>query len=401
MGCGFSKSADAQIPPGASTDDNKENLKERMARLSQAGGALKQLDSLVPELKGEFARRGMANEAANNTAPPPPSKLKVALDWTPNSNHAGMYVALHEGLYAAEGLDVQILPPSAEYTMDETPARSVVNGRADLCVCPSESMISCLTSDKSAESLPMCVATLLQQDSSAIACKASLGITSPAQLSGRTYASYEGRFEMNIVNEIVKLAGGDGPVVETTPSKLQIFDKLLAGDADAEATWIFDAWEGIMAKRSGVALQSFPLKSSGVPYGYSPCLLASRALCLADGGENLRKFLAATEKGYQISVADPARAADALLASNHPSLVPLGRDFLVESLTFLGEGQFFLDSGSASGQWGRMDAQRWQAFVSWLLERRLVARRNGEVVTALELDAEKLYTNAFFSNTPK
>lgn len=396
MGCSFSKSADAQIPTNAPKQDeesqgdcdgkDKDNLKERMARLSQAGGgnALKQLGSLAPELKGEFSRRSLAKEAP----PPPPFKLKVALDWTPNSNHAGMYVALHEGLYAAEGLDVQILPPSAEYTMDETPARSLVNGRADLCVCPSESMISCLTSDKSAESLPLCVATLLQQDSSAIACKASLGITSPAQLSGRTYASYEGRFEMNIVNELVK---GEG-VVETTPAKLQIFDKLLAGDDDAEATWIFEAWEGIMAKRSGVALTSFPLKSSGVPYGYSPCLLASRALCLEDG--ILSRFLSATEKGYQISVADPERAADALLASNHPSLAPLGRDFLIESLTFLSEGQFFLDS--ASGQWGRMDPQRWQTFVSWLLEHRLVKRRGGEVVTALELDAERLYSNAFF-----
>ena len=30
--------------------------------------------------------------------------VTVALDWTPNTNHAGFYVALSHGLYAAAGL---------------------------------------------------------------------------------------------------------------------------------------------------------------------------------------------------------------------------------------------------------------------------------------------------------
>lgn len=318
--------------------------------------------------------------------------LKLALDWTPNSNHAGFYLALQEGLYAAEGISLEILPPSPEYTETETPARSVVNGRADLCVCPSESMISCLTSDKDEARMPICVAALLQEDASALCCQVSSGIASPAQLAGRRYASYEGRFEMNIVNELVRLAGGDGPVIETTPPKLAIFDMLCAGEAEAEATWIFEAWEGVMAKQRGVALTTFPIKSSGVPYGYSPCLLASHALCQpsSDGGDVLAAFLRATEKGYQLAAADPARAADALLSSRHASLDALGRDFLIESQRFLSDGGYFLD---AQGRWGRMDAQRWAAFVAWLLERGLVARRGGEAVT--ELDVGQLFTNAF------
>lgn len=319
--------------------------------------------------------------------------LKLALDWTPNTNHAGFYLALHQGLYAAEGIDLQILPPSQEYTAEETPARSVINGRADLCVCPSESMISCLTSDKDEARLPLCVATLLQEDASAIVCQASSGIASPALLAGRRYASYEGRFEMNIVNELVRLAGGAGPVVETTPPKLDIFDRLCAGQAEAEATWIFEAWEGVMARRRCVALLSFPIKASGVPYGYSPCLLASHALCQPGAdGDLLATFLRVSERGYQLAAADPARAADALLASAHASLSLLGRDFLIESMGVLSAGGHLLD---AQGRWGRMDPGRWTAFVAWLLERGLVTRRGGEVVGVGEVRAERLYTNAF------
>ncbi|TIU56452.1 MAG: myristoyl transferase, partial [Mesorhizobium sp.] len=36
--------------------------------------------------------------------------VTVALDWTPNTNHVGLYVAQAKGFYAEAGLDVQILP---------------------------------------------------------------------------------------------------------------------------------------------------------------------------------------------------------------------------------------------------------------------------------------------------
>lgn len=144
-----------------------------------------------------------------------PLKLKIALDWTPNSNHCGFYVAKSKGFYSEVGLDVEILPPSSEYSKDETPARRVVNGLADFCVAPTESVISCWTSGKAQESQPVCVATLLQRDTSAIVAlksnpSPSQQIISPASLVGNRYASYAGRFEMAIVNQMILNAGGTG-----------------------------------------------------------------------------------------------------------------------------------------------------------------------------------------------
>ena len=136
-------------------------------------------------------------------------KLRLALDWTPNANHSGFYVALARGWYKEANIDLEIFSPSPEYESHETPARRIMNGDADICVAPSESLISCWTTDESKGPKPVCVATLLQASTSAIVTLKGSGISSLAQLDAtKTYASYTGRFEMNIVRQMIKNAGG-------------------------------------------------------------------------------------------------------------------------------------------------------------------------------------------------
>lgn len=196
--------------------------------------------------------------------------LVLALDWTPNTNHVGFYVASALGYYGEAGIDLLIEPPSQIYSDDETPARRVVNGTADLCIAPSESSISCLLSRDDSRIKPIAIAAVLQKDTSAIITNKS-SIKSPKDLSNMRYASYAGRFEMNIVNELVRREGGKEAVIEVRPPKLDCFDAMLRGEADA--TWIFQGWEGVQASRTGIPLTSFSLPS----YGYSPvCFLIHR-----------------------------------------------------------------------------------------------------------------------------
>ena len=98
------------------------------------------------------------------------TKLSVALDWTPNTNHTGFYVAQARGLYAAAGLEVALLSPDADAAPAEgattlTPARKVERGLATFG--PSESAISYHTTDPDKPKL-RAVATLLQGSTSAI-----------------------------------------------------------------------------------------------------------------------------------------------------------------------------------------------------------------------------------------
>ena len=203
--------------------------------------------------------------------------VKIALDWTPNSNHTGLYVGVAKGWFKEAGIDCQILAPSDEYSYDETPARRVVHGKADLCCAPTESVISCWTSEEG-KSRPVAVATLLQNSVSAIVSLKSGPVQSITDLANHRYASYAGRFEMNIVNEMIAQGYKADPALcntvpkqttELLPPKLDCFEWVKRGDA--EATWIFMGWEGIQAKRAGIELNTWPIRNPALEklYGYA------------------------------------------------------------------------------------------------------------------------------------
>jgi NitT/TauT family transport system substrate-binding protein len=311
-------------------------------------------------------------------------KLTLALDWHPNTNHTGFYVAKSLGYYSDEGIDLIIEPPSDEYTEQETPARRVVNGNADLCIAPSESAISCFLSRDAAKIKPIAIASILQRDTSAIVTN-NISIKTPKDLSNKIYASYAGRFEMNIVNELVRKDGGSA-VIEMKPPKLDCYDAMLRGEVDA--TWIFMNWEGIMAARAKVALNKFPLPE----YGYSPVLLANPEL-LKTNSDTLRKFISCTEKGYRYAVENPEEAAKILYeTANHYSLHKLSLDIVIESQQYVSSNGYYLSEDS---RWGVMSEDRWVRFIHWLLENNCLYL-NDEVVK--EVDHKNLYTNELYKS---
>jgi NitT/TauT family transport system substrate-binding protein len=242
---------------------------------------------------------------------------------------------------------------------------------------PSESVISSWTSEEGKVQLKA-VATILQKDTSAIVTKKDSGIETVASLDNKKYASYEGRFEMAIVKQMIKNAGGVGDVIEILPPKLDCFDTVLRNDADA--TWVFMAWEGIQAIRDNIPLNVFSLSESGVPYGYTPILLAHPKYC--DGSSELniillKKFLEVTARAYIYASKYPEEAADALMTSNHPSLSKYGRDFIIESQQYLSDGQYYLNSKEI---WGTMEPTRWSDFVDWLFLNKCILARDGSVL---------------------
>jgi NitT/TauT family transport system substrate-binding protein len=330
--------------------------------------------------------------------------LDVALDWTPNTNHLGIYVALAEGYYEAAGLDVRVRSP-AEDGYETTPAKRVATGESALAIAPSESAISYHTHPEY-PSLTA-VAAVCHRDESAVVALSDSGIERPRDLDGRTYASYDARFEDDIVRQLVRNDGGDGEVSIVTPPKLGIPDTLIDGAADA--TWVFMPWEGLEAERDGIEMRAFRLDDYGVPYGYTPVFLAHPAAIGRDsasgevgpsdgdgdptGGvdrEALSSFLRATGRGYEYAAAHPAEAAD-LLAETASGTTPELDDpeFLRESARRLADS--FVDP-AASG-WGRMRRERWAAFVDWLAAESILETLEGEHIPADEIDVDALYTN--------
>src|SRR5260370_16223787 len=66
------------------------------------------------------------------------TNMNLALDWTPNTNHTGIYVALAQNWYRAEGIDLHLLPYSANVSPDVL----VSSGKADVGVSATEVIVT-------------------------------------------------------------------------------------------------------------------------------------------------------------------------------------------------------------------------------------------------------------------
>ena len=306
-------------------------------------------------------------------------QLRLALDWTPNTNHTGFYVALSKGWFAEADLDVRVTHPG-EDNYATTPARKLASGEVDLAVAPSESAIGFHTSER--RTPLVAIAAILAKDASAVVTLAESGLERPAQLDAHTYASYHARFEDPIVRRMIQRDGGRGEVELLYPDKLGIWNTLLGGQADA--TWIFKPWEGVQAEQQGVALNYFVLGDYGIPYGYSPVLLAHSDR-LAERAEAFRAFLRVARRGYAYAQRHPDEAADLLIATSE----------LSEERTFVRASQQVIGAYYTHEDlpWGVMRPQIWQAFLTWLIEEGILTDRSGRVIA--DLEPTDLYTDEF------
>lgn len=277
--------------------------------------------------------------------------LKLALDWSPNVNHIGFFVAKSKGFYNNYGIDLQIISPESDnYTT--TPAKKVEQGIVDFALCPTESLISYQTKSKP---FPLVgVSSIFQDDLSAICVLKSSGIQSPKDLDGKTYASYKARYEDGIVKQMIKNDEGEGNIKITYPDKLGIWNRLVKGDADA--TWIFLNWEALQAEAEGVELTNFKLADYDIPYSYSPVIAADKEK-LNHNKIAITNFLNATKAGYFYAKDHPEKAAEIL--SQHIPDYDKNID-LVKAI------QISSEALGAERSWGHMETEKIEIFLEWL-----------------------------------
>lgn len=296
-------------------------------------------------------------------------KLQLALDWTPNTNHSGFYLALYNGFYVAEGIDLEITTP-ADDNYAITPAKKLELGKADLAIAPMESVIAYRT--KAKPFAVKAIAAILQEDLSSICVLESSDIKSPKDLDGKIYASYKARYEDAIVREMLRNDQGKGALIITYPAKLGIWNTLLSGEADA--TWIFRNWEGLEAQSKGVGLRHFIMADYGIPYSYSPVIIASETSVIQNP-DVLRAFLKASKKGFELAQQQPETAVLALKKAMG-NAVHFSGDLL--------ESQEYTNPCYGAGtSWGHMEVGRVQNFLDWLCSKGLESRKfkAAEVVT--------------------
>lgn len=311
------------------------------------------------------------------------TKIRLALDRTPNTNHTGFYVALAKGDYERVGLDVEfILPDQDNY--QTPPARRVAQGNAELGITPSESVVSYQTNG-----VPLlAVASVLARDVSAIVTLKESGISRPKDLDGKVYASYGARYEEDIIRQMIQNDDGRGQFVSHKSGLSGIWRALLTREVDAAWCWL--TWEGVLADIQGVELNQFLFDEFEIPYGYNP-VLTGHSKWTEENGDALKRFLEETAAGYRYAIKNPDEAARILIkTSNHPSLK---RNFVEQSQQMV--ASYYLDG---EGHWGFMHRNVWVSFVNWMIRNHLLTDPTGDLIQRMDVDA--LFTNKYLEGVP-
>ena len=281
------------------------------------------------------------------------TKITFCLDWTPNTNHTGIFAAQALGFYRDMGLDVEIVQPP-----ENGAVLMCASGQAQFAVDAQDTMAASLDLE---EPLGItAVAAILQHNTSGILSRAGDGITSAKGLENRIYATWDSPIEQAMLRYCMEKEGGDFSTVRLIPNNITDEPAALTAH-QTDAVWIFYGWSGINAEVSGVACDywDFASLSKELDY-YTPVILANNAF-LQDDPETAHAFLRATAQGYQYAVEHPEEAAEMLIAGDTTGSLEDARDLVYASQKWLA-GRYISDAPS----WGIIEADRWNGFYSWL-----------------------------------
>jgi ABC-type nitrate/sulfonate/bicarbonate transport system substrate-binding protein len=292
-----------------------------------------------------------------------PETVRVALDWTPNTNHTGLFVAQQEGWFREAGLDVQFLPYN-----NTSPDTLVSSGAAEFGVSFQDSF----TFSKAAGAEITSVMAILQHWATQIAVRADRpDITSPRDLDGKTYGGFGAAYEEPKMRAVIQDAGGAG-TFHTVVLGTAAYEALYAGQVDF--TEPFVAWEGIEAEMRGQPLKTFSYTDYGFPDAYN-VLLIGNSPWLSAHPDLAAKFVQAAQRGYQLAADDPDRAAKLLIDANpgaftEPELVTRSQHMLAD--------RFLRDE---SGRVGTQTPQMWAGYSGWVFDSGVLTGPDGAQLT--------------------
>lgn len=279
------------------------------------------------------------------------TEITFVLDWTPNTNHTGLYVAQANGYFEEAGLKVEIVQPP------EGGAELLVgSGEAEFAVSFQDSMMPAIIGENA---IPIeAVAALIQHNTSGIISRAGEGMDRPAGMEGKKYATWDLDLEKATIEQVVEADGGDFSKVELIPST--VTDEVSALKSESvDAIWIFYGWAGIAAEVAGLETDYFAFADIDSVFDFYTPVIIGNSEWMAENPEVTKAFLSAVGRGYEYAIENPTEAADILLEAA-PEL---------DSELVYASQEYLKDQYKAEvDQWGYIDPARWNAFYNWVNE---------------------------------
>ena len=281
--------------------------------------------------------------------------FSLTLDFYPNPDHAGIYMAQKLGYFEEAGLDVSINAPSDP----SAPIKQVAAGQTDLAISYEPEVA--LARDKGLD--VVAVGALVNRPLTSLIWLKKSGIKGVGDLKGKTIATagipYQDAFLKTILAR-VHLTPGD---VKSVNVGFGLLPALVGGSAQAMLGGYSNV-EGIDLRERGKEPVVTPVDKLGVPT-YDELVFVANRTKLEEDPEEIRLFLAALERGTNAAVENPGAAAKAITEANQdlePKLTAAEVEATLPLLAARTKGQ----------PYGYMDPKAWETFAGWMRDNGLI-----------------------------
>lgn len=295
-------------------------------------------------------------------------KVTVVLDWVPNTNHTGLYVAQDLGYYAAEGLEVEIIQPS-----EGGSASLIAAGQGEFGISYQEEVTYARTAD---QPLPVkAIAAIIQHNTSGFASPAAKGIVTPKDFEGKKYGGWGSPGEVAVLKGLMSKAGADYDKLQMVD--LGALDFFAATASHVDFTWIYYGWDGVAAEVNQVPVNFIRLQDFEENLDFYTPVIIAKEDTLTNRSDLVKKFMEATAKGYAYAIENPEEAVKSLLKASPE----IDERIAVASQIYLAD-----QYQAEAPQWGIMKEETWHNYAAWMFENGLIGRM---------LEVSEAYTNGF------
>jgi ABC-type nitrate/sulfonate/bicarbonate transport system substrate-binding protein len=319
---------------------------------------------------------GCGNDSTKSVQPTEGAKkltdVKVVLDWTPNTNHTGLYVAKEQGFFEQEGLNVQIIAPG-EGGADTM----IASGAAEFGVSYQESI-----TQGRIQGVPLVsIAAVIQHNTSGFASPVAKNIKTPKDFENKSYGGWGAPSESAMIESLMQSEKADATKVKMV--NIGDADYFTAVKRDIDFAWIYYAWTGVDAELRGEPLNMIYLNKYSDKLDYYTPVLATNEKMISSKPEIVKAFVAAASKGYQFAISKPEDAANILIKAV-PDLDP---KLVVASQKWLSPR--YQDDAA---RWGEQKKSVWENYATWMLDHKLLEKK---------LDVDAAFTNTFLPGSTK
>ena len=306
------------------------------------------------------------------------SKVSFALDWAPNTNHIGVFVADELGYFEDAGLEVEILPYGS------TGSTALVSaGEADFGIGGQSGVQVARTAGLDLVS----VYRVTQSDTGRLVVMGDRDdIERPKDLDGKVYGGFGSPLLSAYAKTVIEGDGGAGEFEEVSLDT-GAYEALSQGRIDFTLSVV--TWEDVEMRLDGHPYKAFRYQDFGLPEQQSTGIVSSDAYLEAHPDE-ARAFVEAVARGYEYAAKNPEKAADLLIQAN-PDELGAAKELVHESAKLMAEDGYLV---SPERPIGAVDEDAWAEFGRFLFEQKLLVDKSGKPVSQ-EPDWSEYYTNEY------